>query len=285
MIEIDLPGVAAFRMEVHPDGDLYISDSIRRLGRWEPFETEVVARLLQADVDFYDVGANIGWYALMAGKRLEGRGIVHAFEPVPENVALLARNVAANALNNVRVNPYALGRTNGTTRVFLSADNKGDHRAYPSSEDARLSITTGLRRFDTYFDRSTHKPLVLKMDTQGFEYDVLAGMGDILERHPAEIAMVIEFWPYGLTQNGSGVEALIEWLAAQRFTPWVLWEGEPRLCPAGWADLAAAAQTTLAPSTQAYVNLLLIRNGEGLARLLDGLYAQSPGRLVPRVGV
>ncbi|HEX4157992.1 MAG TPA: FkbM family methyltransferase [Rhizomicrobium sp.] len=282
MLAIDIPGIAAFQMDIHPSGDIYISDSIRRTGRWESFETQVFARLLQADVEFFDIGANIGWYSLLAGRRLESRGIVHAFEPVPENVALLARNVAANALNNVRVNPYALGRTNGTTPIFLSADNKGDHRAYPSSEEGRQSIAAGLRRFDAYFDRSTRKPLVVKMDTQGFEYDVLLGMGDVLERHPAEVAMVIEFWPHGLAQNGAAIESLMGLLAGFQFTPWVLWEGEARICPVSWADLAAAARTTLAPATLGYVNLLLLRDCDGLGCLLDGLYSQSPSRLVPR---
>jgi FkbM family methyltransferase len=281
MIAIDMPGIAAFHMEVHPSDDLYISDSIRKTGSWEPFETQVLARLLQADVEFFDIGANIGWYSLMAGRRLESRGVVHAFEPVPENVALLAQNVATNALNNVRVNPFALGRVNGTTHIFLSENNKGDHRAYPSSEEGRPSITVGLQRFDAYFDRTTRKPLVIKMDTQGFEYDVLAGMGDILDRHPAEIAMVIEFWPHGLVENETGIESLIGLLAKSRFTPWLLWEGEPRLCRCSWGALAAAAERTLAPATLNFVNLLLMRGSDGLGRLLEGLYSSVPSRLLP----
>jgi FkbM family methyltransferase len=283
MVTIDMPGVAAFQMEVHPSDDLYISDSIRKTGSWEPFETQVLARLLQADVEFFDIGANIGWYSLMAGRRLESRGLVHAFEPVPENVALLARNVADNALYNVRVNPFALGRTNGTTQIFLSGDNKGDHRAYPSSEEVRKSIRVGLQRFDAYFDRTTRKPLVIKMDTQGFEYDVLAGMGDVLDRHPAEIAMVIEFWPHGLVQNETRIESLLGLLAESHFTPWLLWEGEPRLCRCSWADLAAAAERMLAPATLNYVNLLLMRGTEGLGTLLEGLYSAVPSRLVPPI--
>jgi FkbM family methyltransferase len=283
MVTIDIPGIAAFQMEVHPSDDLYISDSIRKTGHWEPFETRVLARLVEADVEFFDIGANIGWYSLMAGRRLESRGLVHAFEPVPENAALLARNVAANALSNVRVNPFALGRANGTTRIFLSGDNKGDHRAYPSSEESRQSIVAGLQRFDSYFDRATQKPLVIKMDTQGFEYDVLAGMGDILDRHPAEIVMVIEFWPHGLAQNGIQIESLIGLLAKSQFTPWLLWEDEPQLSPCSWADLAAAAKSALAPATLNYVNLLLVRGPEGLARLLEGLYSCTPSRLVPPI--
>ena len=98
MVTVELPDIGPFVMEVHSSGDRYISDAIRRTGCWEPFETEVFARLLAADVEFFDVGANIGWYSMLAGKRLESRGTVHAFEPVPENVALLAHNAAANAL-------------------------------------------------------------------------------------------------------------------------------------------------------------------------------------------
>ena len=279
MVAVSFPDVCSFTIEVHASGDRYISDSIRRTGKWEPFETRVIARLLAADVEFYDIGANIGWYSMIAGKRLGSRGIVHAFEPVPENVGLLAHNAAANALTNVRVNPFALGRSDGEAVVYLSDDNKGDHRAYASTEE-RQSIRVGLRRFDSYFDRATRKPLVIKMDTQGFEYDVLLGMGDILEQHSAEIAFVAEFWPYGFAQNGVDVDALIELLASRQFTPWVLWESEPCLCPATWEDLSSAARTTLAPASGAYVNLFLSRDPAGLARLLDGLYSNSASRLI-----
>lgn len=276
---IELPDIGRFVMEVHASGDRYISDSIARTGTWEPFETRVIARLLDADVEFFDVGANIGWYSLIAGKRLQSRGTVHAFEPVPENVALLSHNAAANALTNIRINPFGLGRSDGTTRVFLSTDNKGDHRAYQSSEE-RQSILVGLQRFDSYFDRGTRKPLVIKMDTQGFEYDVLLGMGDILDRHSAEIVFVIEFWPYGFSQNGVDVDVLINFLASRQFSPWVLWEQEPKLCPARWESLSRAARTTLAPASHAYVNLFLARKPDGLARLLDGLYSHASSRLI-----
>lgn len=279
MHSVELPDIGRFVMEVHASGDRYISDSIRRTGRWEPFETRVIARLLVADVEFFDVGANIGWYSVIAGKLLKSRGTVHAFEPVPENVALLGKNAAANALTNIRINPFALGRSDGTTRVYLSQDNKGDHRAYESSED-RQSIVVGLQRFETYFNRSTRRPLVIKMDTQGFEYDVLLGMGNILDSHSAEIVFVMEFWPYGFSQNGVDVDALIKLLAPLQFTPWVLWEGQPGLCATTWESLARAACTTLAPASHAYVNLFLARKSDGLAKLLDGLYSSTPSRLV-----
>jgi FkbM family methyltransferase len=280
MVDINLPDGCSFTMEVHPSDDRYVSFLIRRKGEWEPFETGLFARLLAADVDFYDIGANIGWYSILAGRRLGTRGTVHAFEPVPENVGLLARNASANALTNIRINPFALGKIDGTTWMFLSPDNKGDHRAYPSGEERR-SISVGLRRFDTYFDRAWRKPLLIKMDTQGFEYDVLLGMGDILDTHVAEIAMVIEFWPHGLAQNGTDIEAMIRLLQTRGFVPWVVWEEDPRLCPASWADLARATRSTLAPDSHAYVNLFLSRDSSGLARLLDGLYSTSPSKMVP----
>jgi FkbM family methyltransferase len=277
---VDLPNIEPFTFAVHESDDLYISSNIRDKGRWEPFETEIFSRLLTADVEFFDIGANIGWYSVLGGRCLQRRGTVHAFEPVPENVALLARNVAANALTNVRVNPFALGRSTGTARMYLSPDNKGDHRAY-SSDEERPSILTGLRRFDEYFDRGTNKPLVVKMDTQGFEYDILLGMGDILTSHKAEISMIVEFWPYGLHQNGVAVESLIGLLAGHGFAPWVLAEEDPQIRPSSWSSLGAAAQDMLAPATKRYVNLLLSREPKGLIHLLDGLFGASASPLVP----
>jgi FkbM family methyltransferase len=280
-VKISLPHDVGFTIETHDRDDKYVSEEIIKDQRWEPLETEVISRLLKQDADFVDVGANIGWYSLLAGKLLGRRGIVHAFEPAAENVALLARNVALNCLANVRITPCAVGGATGSARIFYSPINKGDHRAYPSDEE-RPSQEIGMIKLDDYFRAEPPRPLVVKVDTQGFEYDVLSGMRNTLAALGSEVVLVIEFWPYGLTQNGVAAAILLDLLLQAGFEPSLLVGDDVTLRRTSLLDLAAAAHSTLAPETQRFVNLVLSRPGGRFADLLGDLLSDEPSELVPR---
>jgi len=105
---ISLPSLPPFRIHTHLGGDRYISAETATAGAWEPLETELIRRLLPRYDLFLDVGANIGWYTLVAGLTLRARGTVHAFEPDPANFGLLETNVAANRRANVRLHQAAV---------------------------------------------------------------------------------------------------------------------------------------------------------------------------------
>ena len=105
-----LPEVPAFDLALHEDPtDRFISAEIGRTGNWEPLETELVRRLLPHYRRFIDLGANLGWYTVIAGLLLRGRGKVHAFEPALSNFRLLEHNVGMNGLDNVRLHQIAVG--------------------------------------------------------------------------------------------------------------------------------------------------------------------------------
>lgn len=93
------------RFVVHESADEHVSESIATAGVWEPFESELILRLLGAfGADgtvpiFVDCGANIGWYSVLAG--VNGAKVV-AFEPMPANAALLRENHDRNEFPTVR---------------------------------------------------------------------------------------------------------------------------------------------------------------------------------------
>src|SRR5690606_15185214 len=76
---------------------------------YEPHVTAEVRRLLQPGMTFVDVGANIGYFALLAASLVGAQGKVIAFEPNLENCELLRRSIAANGFDDfVHVHPYAV---------------------------------------------------------------------------------------------------------------------------------------------------------------------------------
>ena len=68
---------------------------------WEPEETKLVSRLLEEGDVFVDVGANLGYFTLIASDAVGKTGRVFAFEPEPNNFSLLQKNVEVNKCANV----------------------------------------------------------------------------------------------------------------------------------------------------------------------------------------
>lgn len=136
-------------------------------------------RSMEPGARFYDVGANMGQYAMLAAKQgLE----VHAFEPEAQNFALLVRNIALNNLSNCIAWPMALNDHNSMEVMHLSGLNAGgschsygdsiDYHGQPKQfpyKQGAMATT-----MDAFADRYL-KPDYIKIDVDGFEHLVLAG--------------------------------------------------------------------------------------------------------------
>ena len=205
-----------FSMEVHDAGDAFISPTLTQSGCWEPFETEIVRRLLCAAPPgssplFVDCGANLGWYSVVAG--LLGADVV-ACEPMPANAALLRRNVSHNQLSaRVEIHETALGLTGGSAMLHLSPTNQGDHRLHagasldPSKERATVSVS--VRTLSEVL--GGRRPTVIKLDTQGSEVAILSAGRSGWEPRVGlpDVVLVTEFWPYGLERCGSSASEFL----------------------------------------------------------------------------
>lgn len=118
-----------------------------------------------------DVGANIGSFAVWAARRWPGCEI-HCYEPVAENFALLAENVSALGAR-VRLNRFAIGDPSHR-EVFLGKNNCGECSFFQLGEQSEQTVAVETR------PPSTMPPAhILKMDTEGAELEILAGLAQI----------------------------------------------------------------------------------------------------------
>jgi FkbM family methyltransferase len=165
------------------------------------------------------VGANVGVYTSLLARLVGPAGRVFAFEPSPENHALLARRRLGPNVEAIRA---AAGASNGVVMLHQSSAMNVDHRTYPTDE-ARDPIPVPLVRLDEAV-RGADVDFV-KMDIQGYELEALRGMAGILARR-TPMVMILEFWPWGLRQAGESPEALLRFLGDAGFTVGLL-GGEP----------------------------------------------------------
>jgi FkbM family methyltransferase len=160
-----------------------------------------------------DAGANIGIYSECLSRCVGPNGVVHCFEPSPENFRRLQD--ATQQLSNVRANCAAIGAQSGAAQLYVSDSLNVDHRAYASSEEARRSIPIEMVALDDYFEPGESVDLI-KLDLQGYELHALRGATRICTENP-NLKLLIELWPYGLKQAGTNCIELLSVLEGQGF--------------------------------------------------------------------
>jgi len=148
----------------------------------EALQRVIVDRLGPGAV-FYDVGSNVGFFTLIAARRVGDLGQVHAFEAVPDVARALRRNVERNRFANVTVHECAVGAAEGVVDLFLSSHPGGatiSERDRPRNHTR--TITTRVTTLDDVVDAGARPPDLLKVDVEGAELDVLEGATRVIDR-------------------------------------------------------------------------------------------------------
>ena len=147
----------------------------------EPWTVALIESLSEGEC-FWDIGANVGSYTLLAAAR---RLVVVAFEPVSENYGTLCRNLALNGLlDQVIALPEALGPTQGMVWMHRSDMRSGAASHLVSDDNRKQTFHKQLVKVTSAdFLLQTWKlppPVAIKLDVDGTEPDVLAGMEGLL---------------------------------------------------------------------------------------------------------
>jgi len=177
-------------------------------------ERQLLKRILSAGDVVVDAGANIGVYSQFLSSCVGPTGVVHSFEPSPENFRRLQS--ATRKLANVRLSQAAVGECSGRSKLYLSDKLNVDHRTYTSEGDSRRAVPIDIIALDDYFKPGQRVDLI-KMDIQGYELHALRGANRVLADNPSA-KLILEFWPYGLKQAGANWIDLIATLESKNMT-------------------------------------------------------------------
>ena len=144
-------------------------------GRYEPDQTAKMQELVGPGHVFFDIGAAVGYYTVLAAPLVGRQGRVVAFEPDPKNAAFLRQHVAINDLSNVDVRQAAIGNTNGFAR-FTGGSGSGTGRLADSG-----TTVVEVCRLDDLISQ-IGLPTHMKIDVEGAELDLLHGARQTLLR-------------------------------------------------------------------------------------------------------
>lgn len=190
---------------LYPADCQMITPEVAREGRWDPWDAEALKKELRAGMNVLNLGAHIGYFAILAAQEVGSRGKVTAIEAEPDNFALLKENARRSKLANIRVVHGAVSDRPGTLEMNLSATNTGDHRAY-AHDGANGTVTVPAVTVDSVLGPEEWIDFVFA-DIQGTEHVAMVGMSEMVHRcHPS---MLLEFWPQGIREYGDDPAAVL----------------------------------------------------------------------------
>jgi FkbM family methyltransferase len=187
-----------------------IQQYIYYFGVWEPHITEWVSRCLAPGDTFVDVGANIGYYSLLASQLVGKAGTVVAIEASPRTFDDLLINLKLNGVSNVRAVNVAASESDGTAKIYRGHEH-----------NTGLTTTLEGRGFDLECEvhaaplSAILKPeelqgaRLVKIDVEGAEWSVVSGMRSLIKGGRPDLEIIIEVNPRLLTRQGKTPDELL----------------------------------------------------------------------------
>jgi len=208
--------------------DIEVATSLIRWGLYAKAETALFKELIKKGMVVVDIGANIGYFTLLAARLVGEKGRVFAFEPEPYNYSLLCKNVGANGCNNVTVVQKAVFNESGKMRLFLEKRNLGGHSLSKAGILNGTGFTTiDVISLDEFFRNKGFKIDVIKMDAEGSEMGILQGMANLISESD-NLRIITEFSPALLRGFGFSPIVFLNKLKECGFTLYEIGQhGEP----------------------------------------------------------
>ena len=196
---------------LNPD-DPVVSGALH-FGVYEKAETKFFQTACREGMTFLDVGANIGYYTALAARAVGPNGKIIALEPDPESFKYLEQTIAANEVGNVKAFQCAAADREAKMTLHISKDNRGDNRLY-EPDPKWPKVTVSARPADELLKEAGVSQVdFIKIDVQGFESSVIAGLKNTLDQSE-NLILIAEFWPQGLRDAGSDPKKFLQQLRA-----------------------------------------------------------------------
>ncbi len=229
-----------------------IAYGISQNGVVEEEETNLVIRIMDfltsknALTSFYDIGANTGYYGILAGYRYGASVEVNSFEPIEEHADCIKKSMYLNRLESImRVHSLALGNENKTEKIYVAGSGTSLNKDFIQG-NFESTAQIEVRRLDDIVlggkegKSSIRLPDFVKIDVEGYEQQVLEGaMTTLREGLPVlyvEIAKTLK----NLGRDGFESSSCLETfglLSKLGYEPFILKESKiAKFDPANFAD-------------------------------------------------
>jgi FkbM family methyltransferase len=170
----------------HVDQQIFISS------KYEPVITELFCKYIKKKDTVLDIGANIGYYALLSAKLVGERGKIYAFEPSKIIFEKLVKNITHNKLKQIQPELKGCGSENKFIELTVYPEQLGYSRITTDkkSKIKKIKEKINIIKLDDYLNE---KISFIKIDVEGYECEVITGLKQTITKYKPTI--IIEFSP------------------------------------------------------------------------------------------
>jgi len=190
-------------------------------GIYEEIIVKEFRKLIRPGMIFIDIGANAGYYTVIAGHLVGSRGQVIAFEPQPELAKLIRSNAILNQLTNVRIEAVALGSREGEDVLYQVSERNDGQATMRLNDDDHIvgqPIPVHVDTLDkTLNDRRIEAVHGMKIDVEGAEVSVLEGFRDHLRSRSRPRFIYVECIDSHLARFGNHSEEIFSLLRGYQY--------------------------------------------------------------------
>jgi FkbM family methyltransferase len=199
-----------------------LQQAVYYFGVWEPNLTRWISRRLAPGDSFVDVGANFGYFSLLAAALTGDKGSVVAVEASPSTFDQLLENLRMNRAANVRAVNLAASDTEGVLRLYREDEfNVGSSTTLPQYGKHFECEVRAAPLDDVLTEAEIERVRLVKIDVEGAEGSVVAGMERLLEHGRPDLEVVVEVHA-GRNAPGRRPEEVFPIFAAAGFHPYRL---------------------------------------------------------------
>ena len=175
--------------------DKGLSRTLFLFGRREIDYYKMLQEILTPGMQILDIGANIGYYAIMESLAIGPSGKITAIEPMLPNIQMLKRNVALNNANNIEVIHGAVSEATGTGKMFMSSHSNlhtfhRDGSAFDYLDANPVDVPTMTLR--DAGERSGSRAELIRMDVEGHEVEILGQLVDLVKENLMSPRVIFE---------------------------------------------------------------------------------------------
>lgn len=207
-----------FYMQLDPRQ--HVERTILFFGEWEPDITrQMIDRIKPGDI-VIDIGANVGYYTLLAAKMVGPKGKVYAVEASPKTLKKLRTNIKCNDFKNIEILPYGAWNCNTEKTFYCNILNLGVSsiaQLQPVQNGYYEAETIEMRRIEELIPKDEYSAVsLIKMDVEGSEFYALEGLSSILSQK--NISVFLEYNPMLLEKLDIAGIDLFQLLKKYEFT-------------------------------------------------------------------
>ncbi|MBF0532479.1 MAG: FkbM family methyltransferase [Candidatus Omnitrophica bacterium] len=214
--EIEIQGSKMYVDVFHPDPAMRNTFRAYAFHRvHEECTTALFQKIVKPGFTVLDLGANIGYFSLLAAKLVGEKGKVYSFEPEPRNYGFLRKNLELNGYKQATAFQKAVGEQTGTVKLYICHYDTGHHtiQQYDGIQSYNPQFVAEKKdfveiekvRLDDFFKDKLRPVNVIKMDVEGAELLALTGMENLIKAND-HLVMFIEFFPLLITKMGQSPE-------------------------------------------------------------------------------